>query len=74
VHTLALAAFKHIEDSYRSFNAIAIGPGLSRNPSTQRLILKVIETSPQPLIIDADALNALSQHLNSLTKTKTLKY
>jgi hydroxyethylthiazole kinase-like uncharacterized protein yjeF len=71
--TLALASFKQIRDSYSSYDAIAIGPGLSQNPATQRLILKVIETSPTPLIIDADALNAVSQSLGSLTKTKTLK-
>lgn len=71
--TLSSAVFKDIKDSYLSYNAIAIGPGLSQNPSTQRLILRIIETSPVPLIIDADALNALSQSLNSLTKTKTPK-
>ena len=71
--TLAFAALKQIKDSYPSYDAIAIGSGLSRNLSTQRLILKIIETSPIPLIIDADALNALCQSLDSLTKTKTLK-
>jgi len=71
--TLAFAAFKPIKDSYSSYNAIAIGPGLSRNLSTQRLVLKIIETSPLPLIIDADALNALCQHLDILTKSKTTK-
>lgn len=71
--TLALAALKQIKDSYSSYDAIAIGPGLSRNPGTQRFILKIIETSPVPLIIDADALNALCPSLDSLTKTKTLK-
>ena len=71
--TLALAALKEIKDSYSSYDAIAVGPGLSRNSGTHRLILKVIETSPIPLIIDADALNALCQSLDSLTKTKTLK-
>ncbi|MBN1870688.1 MAG: NAD(P)H-hydrate dehydratase [Candidatus Omnitrophica bacterium] len=71
--TLAPAAFKKIKDSYSAFNAIAIGPGLSRNPGTQSLIKKVVETSPVALIIDADALNALSRSLDSLTKTKTVK-
>jgi len=71
--TLSFSAFKQIKDAYSTYSAIAIGPGLSRNASTHRLILKVIETSPLPLIIDADALNALCQHLNSLLKTKTTK-
>lgn len=71
--TLSSTASKQIKDSYPVFDVIALGPGLSRNSSTQRLILNIIETSPIPLVIDADALNALSQSLNSLKKTKTLK-
>ncbi len=71
--TLALTAFKQIKDAYSSYDAVAIGPGLSSHSSTQKLILKVIETSPLPLIIDADALNALHRSLKSLTKTKTRK-
>ena len=71
--TLALGALKTIRDSRASYDAIAVGPGLSRHPATQHLILKIIETSPVPLVIDADALNALSRSLDSLTKTATLK-
>lgn len=71
--TLAFSSFKQIKDSYLKYSAIALGPGLSENPSTQRLILRIIETSSIPLIIDADALNALHRHLNILTKTGTVK-
>ena len=67
--TLAFSAFNQIKDFYSRYNTIAIGPGLSENPDTQRLILRIIETSPLPLIIDADALNALCRNLNVLTKT-----
>jgi len=71
--TLAFSAFHQIKKFYSKYSAIAIGPGLSENPSTQRLILRIIETSPMPLIIDADALNALHRNLNILTKTNTVK-
>jgi NAD(P)H-hydrate epimerase len=71
--TLASSALGQIKDFYSRYNAIAIGPGLSSNPDTQRFILRVIETSPLPLIIDADALNALCRHLNILNKTSTVK-
>jgi NAD(P)H-hydrate epimerase len=71
--TLALSAFKQIQSSFSSYDAIAIGPGLSGNPGTQQLIRKIIETSPLPLVIDADALNALCGSLKSLVKTKTVK-
>jgi len=71
--TLAFSAFGQIKNSYSKYSTIAIGPGLSENPSTQQLILRVIETSPLPLIIDADALNTLCHHLNILTKTSSAK-
>ena len=71
--TLSFSAYKQIKDSCPTYTAIAIGPGLSQNSSTQRLILKFIETSPIPLIIDADALSALNRNLSILTKTKTVK-
>ena len=71
--TLALSAYKKIKDELPSYNAVAIGPGLSQNTSTQRLIRKVIQCSKVPLIIDADALNALPGHLDLLARTKTPK-
>ena len=71
--TLALSAYGRIKKSYSKFNAIAIGPGLSQDPNTQKLILKIIGESPLPLIIDADGLNALKGNLDILTKTKTVK-
>lgn len=71
--TLAFSAFKQIRKNYHLYNTLAIGPGLSRNTSTRRLILRIIETSPLPLVIDADALNALQGRCDVLTKTATAK-
>ena len=71
--TLAFQAFNKIEKSYSKFQTIALGCGSTTNPNTAKLIHKIISTSPVPLIIDADALNALSGHLNLLLKTKTPK-
>ncbi len=71
--TLAFSAFQQIEKRLVKFDAIAIGPGLSTHPGTQKLILKIIETAKLPLVIDADALNALANNLPSLAKTKTTK-
>ena len=71
--SLAMTGYKHIQKNFHKFNAIAIGPGLSQHTSTQKLIRRIIETSPIPLIIDADALNALAGHCPILKKTKTAK-
>lgn len=71
--TLALAAWGQIEAAWDKFNVFAIGPGLSLQESTQRLIRKLIAVCPKPLVIDADALNAIAGHLDILQKTKTSK-
>jgi NAD(P)H-hydrate epimerase len=71
--TLANSAAKQILENYPRYDVIPNGPGLSRNADTQRLILRIIETSPLPLVIDADALNALQGHCDILKKTKSVK-
>jgi len=71
--TLALSCFGQIQNAYSNYQAIALGPGLSQNPNTKKLILKIIATSPLPLVIDADALNALNGNLRILKKTRTPK-
>lgn len=50
--------------------ALAIGPGLGRNPATIELVLKLIGSCAAPMVIDADALYALS---NQMTMLRTLR-
>ena len=44
--SLSVSAFNQIKKTYPKYQSIALGPGLSLNPSTQKLIIKVIESSP----------------------------
>lgn len=71
--TLSPLAWPLIKKNLKKYTAIAIGPGLGQNPSTQHLIQRIIAESPLPLVIDADALNALAGHLEILNKTNTPK-
>lgn len=71
--SLSLSAFKHIEKFYKICSVIALGPGLSTHPGTQKLVLKIVATSPLPLVIDADALNAVAAAPDVLTKTAAVK-
>jgi NAD(P)H-hydrate epimerase len=41
-------------------DVIAIGPGVGRDPSTSAFVQAVVERSGVPLVLDADALNALA--------------
>ena len=45
-----------------TFSAVGIGPGLGCKPNTGRAILELIKSVKVPLVIDADALNILSEH------------
>ncbi len=40
-------------------NVIALGPGMGGHPETVHLIRRLIEDMQQPMVVDADALNAL---------------
>lgn len=71
--TVSADVFAQIHRGYDQFDVFAVGPGLSRYPAAQRLALKIIGTSPKPLVIDADALYALAGHAEVLRKTDTLK-
>lgn len=42
-------------------NAVAIGPGLSQHPDTIAFVQEFVTRCPAPLVIDADALNALCE-------------
>jgi NAD(P)H-hydrate epimerase len=44
------------------FNAIGTGPGLGRSASTARVLKGILEESRVNMVLDADALNILSEH------------
>jgi ADP-dependent NAD(P)H-hydrate dehydratase / NAD(P)H-hydrate epimerase len=71
VGTLALSAKQLLLDHSRGMSAIAIGPGLSTEPETVQLINELLPQIDCPLIIDADALNTLSQNPDTLTQLKS---
>ncbi|OGS27744.1 MAG: NAD(P)H-hydrate dehydratase [Elusimicrobia bacterium RIFOXYB2_FULL_48_7] len=53
----------------RKITGIAMGPGLSTNPSTKKLVLEILKKCTVPVVLDADALNAIPGSLNVLKKS-----
>jgi hydroxyethylthiazole kinase-like uncharacterized protein yjeF len=51
-----------------SYSAIGIGPGIGQDEATVEVVEQLLETIKVPLIIDADALNILSQNRSLLDK------
>ncbi len=51
-------------------DVVVMGPGLSRNPETQRLLLHLIPTIKKPLVLDADGLNSVANDISVLRQRK----
>lgn len=50
-----------------AFQALAIGPGLSTHPDTAKAVISQILQTTCPLVLDADALNIISQSPDNLS-------
>jgi NAD(P)H-hydrate epimerase len=57
---LAPAAFDRIAEAIARADAVALGPGLSRDPGAAELARRIAAEATKPLVIDADALHALA--------------
>jgi len=66
---------KHLSEVMEVINSarvVAIGPGLGTEPGTIRFAHQFIQKYTGPLVIDADALNALSMNPDLLKKRRAL--
>ncbi len=68
--TLSETAYRQINEFCKKIDVLVIGPGLSQNSSTQKLIKKIISKINLPRVIDADGLNALVGNLQILRNTR----
>lgn len=60
--TFALNALEPALGFAQDKGAVALGPGLSRHPETTAFVHGFVQRCPVPFLVDADALNALSEH------------
>ncbi|MFH1128659.1 MAG: NAD(P)H-hydrate dehydratase [Candidatus Omnitrophota bacterium] len=71
--TLSLTGYSKVKKFTEGVDVLVVGPGLTQNKSTQALVRQVISATDKPIVIDADGLNALVDHLGMLnTKRSTL--
>ncbi|MDD5217318.1 MAG: NAD(P)H-hydrate dehydratase [Candidatus Omnitrophica bacterium] len=63
---LASRGLKSILPFAKTQDVLALGPGMSQNSDTQRLIRTLIQKAVLPFVIDADGLNALKGHIGIL--------
>jgi NAD(P)H-hydrate epimerase len=63
-------AFAAIRGLISGKKALALGPGLGQSEETKKLVLRIIEKSTIPVIVDADGLNHLAGNLQMLSRRK----
>jgi NAD(P)H-hydrate epimerase len=67
--TLSADALPLIEAHLRDCDALALGPGLSRNPATAELVRRLVRACTKPMVLDADGLNAVSEEPECLVRS-----
>ncbi|MCX5693336.1 MAG: NAD(P)H-hydrate dehydratase [Candidatus Omnitrophica bacterium] len=69
--TLSLKAENDILKKAKNSDVVVLGPGLSQYPETRKLINRLILRIKKPMVLDADALNAISRSTSILKKIKS---
>jgi NAD(P)H-hydrate epimerase len=57
---ISQAALDRISELAEKRTLIAIGPGIGTNDETREVVLQLFAKAPQPMVIDADALNCIA--------------
>ena len=70
--SFSLKAYNEIMGIKKKIDAVAIGPGISRQPETLNFARKIIQNIKAPLVVDADSIFALKGHTGILNKRKSL--
>ena len=63
---LSQKALPVVLEKLESCDVLAIGPGLGRHEGTAKLVREVLERTEKPVVLDADGINALEGHIDSL--------
>src|SRR5438876_959208 len=61
-----LPARRHIEALIQGKTVLAVGPGISRNPETAKLVRSLVSKYEIPTVLDADGLNAFEGYAGEL--------
>jgi len=62
----------HILELAETMTVLALGPGLGTEDETVRLVKRLYEEVPVPMVVDADGLNALAEALPKTDKNRIL--
>jgi NAD(P)H-hydrate epimerase len=65
------SAVETILPLFEGKRCLAVGPGIGTDPSTGRLLSRLIQSSPIPMVIDADGLNLIAEDPDILSKRQS---
>lgn len=68
--TVALEALPRLRKLLEDKQALALGPGISVHEETAQVVLKLVESSPCPIVVDADGVNGLVDNLDVLARAR----
>jgi NAD(P)H-hydrate epimerase len=68
--SIALANKKSLIGLAETMDLVVIGPGLSLDPETQRLVRELVKTIRRPVLIDGDGITAVSADLKVVSQRK----
>ncbi|MDR4509408.1 MAG: NAD(P)H-hydrate dehydratase [Candidatus Brocadiaceae bacterium] len=68
--TLSETGCQEILRFSQNFDVVVLGPGLSQNPETKKLVLWLLQNLDLPIVLDADGINALADNPKLLDKMK----
>lgn len=63
---LSRRALPELLERLEGCDVLALGPGLGRGESARQLVLEVLRQMEKPVVLDADGINALEGHIDSL--------
>ena len=69
--SLSLMAEKELLNFSEKCNCVGIGPGISRNKETEKLVRNLLVKIDKGIVLDADGINALIGSLDTLKKVKS---
>jgi NAD(P)H-hydrate epimerase len=69
--SFALRAAEEMPSWFEVCDAVALGPGLSQNEETKQFVGRILRDCPRPMVVDADGLNALAGHAESLAQRES---
>lgn len=61
-------AFEELRESLDKAGAVLIGPGIGRSPQAAELVRAVLKHSRVPVVVDADAINAVAEDMSILAE------